>query len=312
MPTTHDGKKLNKPFILQRRVKGNPFIIGLLVVVFCGLVWQGAARAESVESISSSILALDSARHKAVDELVNSTLSDQDATDYRDFVAYLNTRIISYCRELEQLGAMTELAGLPCPAASGSGAGLTAGGQGNAELPSAETTAVLAGLGEAKTEAEETATLQDQFLVALGDFDDMLLKEDEQIANRIPSQRETGIGGKNASAADPGTSGTGSEANEAGAAANESGSETTQAEVMVDAEPGLAGTDSRKESVDGVETDQSQSRAGVPEGRRPPPKDDDIVARQLREAAEKETDPELKKKLWEEYWKYKGVTPKGG
>jgi hypothetical protein len=27
----------------------------------------------------------------------------------------------------------------------------------------------------------------------------------------------------------------------------------------------------------------------------------------LREAAEKETDPELKKKLWEEYWKYKGV-----
>lgn len=32
---------------------------------------------------------------------------------------------------------------------------------------------------------------------------------------------------------------------------------------------------------------------------------DDIVARQLREAAEKETDPELKKKLWEEYRKYK-------
>jgi hypothetical protein len=32
---------------------------------------------------------------------------------------------------------------------------------------------------------------------------------------------------------------------------------------------------------------------------------DDVVARQLREAAEKETDPELKKKLWEEYRKYK-------
>jgi hypothetical protein len=35
---------------------------------------------------------------------------------------------------------------------------------------------------------------------------------------------------------------------------------------------------------------------------------DDIVARQLREAAEKETDPELKKKLWEEYYKYKEGT----
>ena len=33
--------------------------------------------------------------------------------------------------------------------------------------------------------------------------------------------------------------------------------------------------------------------------------DDDIVARQLREAAEKETDPELKKKLWKEYENYK-------
>ena len=33
--------------------------------------------------------------------------------------------------------------------------------------------------------------------------------------------------------------------------------------------------------------------------------DDDIVARQLREAAEKETDPELREKLWEEYRRYK-------
>jgi hypothetical protein len=33
--------------------------------------------------------------------------------------------------------------------------------------------------------------------------------------------------------------------------------------------------------------------------------DDDIVARQLREAAENETDPELKEKLWQEYEEYK-------
>jgi hypothetical protein len=41
-------------------------------------------------------------------------------------------------------------------------------------------------------------------------------------------------------------------------------------------------------------------------GDRPPADDDDIVARQLREAAERETDPELKEKLWEEYDRYKG------
>ena len=40
--------------------------------------------------------------------------------------------------------------------------------------------------------------------------------------------------------------------------------------------------------------------ASIPDGR-----DDDIVARQLREAADKEADPVLREKLWEEYRKYK-------
>ena len=37
----------------------------------------------------------------------------------------------------------------------------------------------------------------------------------------------------------------------------------------------------------------------------PDARDDDIIARQLREAAMQETDPELKEKLWDEYRKYK-------
>ena len=39
----------------------------------------------------------------------------------------------------------------------------------------------------------------------------------------------------------------------------------------------------------------------------PDARDDDIIARQLREAAMNETDPELKEKLWEEYRRYKGA-----
>jgi hypothetical protein len=46
----------------------------------------------------------------------------------------------------------------------------------------------------------------------------------------------------------------------------------------------------------GTPRDQSDRYAG---------QDDDIVARQLREAAEKETDPALKEKLWQEYEAYK-------
>jgi len=40
--------------------------------------------------------------------------------------------------------------------------------------------------------------------------------------------------------------------------------------------------------------------ADVPDG-----SDDDVVARQIREAAMKETDPELREKLWDEYRRYK-------
>ena len=36
--------------------------------------------------------------------------------------------------------------------------------------------------------------------------------------------------------------------------------------------------------------------------------DDDIVARRIRKAAEQETDPELKDKLWKEYVEYKKNT----
>lgn len=48
------------------------------------------------------------------------------------------------------------------------------------------------------------------------------------------------------------------------------------------------------------------SMEGEPEVDTPPEaRDDDIISRQLREAAEQETDPELKKRLWEEYRRYK-------
>jgi len=42
--------------------------------------------------------------------------------------------------------------------------------------------------------------------------------------------------------------------------------------------------------------------ADIPDGN-----DDDVVARQLREAAMREPDPALREKLWDEYRKYKGI-----
>jgi hypothetical protein len=44
-----------------------------------------------------------------------------------------------------------------------------------------------------------------------------------------------------------------------------------------------------------------------PPGDIPAGNDDDVVARQLREAAMREADPEVRDKLWNEYRKYKGI-----
>ena len=53
----------------------------------------------------------------------------------------------------------------------------------------------------------------------------------------------------------------------------------------------------------------AQGSGGKGGGNTPPGvgsgENDDLVARQLREAAEKETDPELREKLWKEYIDYK-------
>jgi hypothetical protein len=65
------------------------------------------------------------------------------------------------------------------------------------------------------------------------------------------------------------------------------------------------GSDGNREEEDrGIESSSdSKDIAGKNEGEYGR-EDEDIVARQLREAAENETDPELKKKLWEEYEEY--------
>lgn len=88
------------------------------------------------------------------------------------------------------------------------------------------------------------------------------------------------------------------------------------AEERKEAEKENGTLDTGKENESGESRDDStltvrnKSREGTKgsthhPGNRYDPKDDDIVARQLREAAERETDPELKKKLWKEYEQYK-------
>jgi hypothetical protein len=74
-------------------------------------------------------------------------------------------------------------------------------------------------------------------------------------------------------------------------------------------------TDSRSPRSGDLKSDKSAGAAGNASGNGavateiPDGNDDDVIARRLRKAAEQETDPELKDKLWKEYVEYKKNTP---
>ncbi|MXY14598.1 MAG: hypothetical protein F4Y53_02780 [Proteobacteria bacterium] len=62
----------------------------------------------------------------------------------------------------------------------------------------------------------------------------------------------------------------------------------------------------RSSSKEGAEESKNQgAHSAPPPADIPSGDDDDVVARQLREAAQKERDPMLRDKLWDEYRKYK-------
>jgi hypothetical protein len=61
------------------------------------------------------------------------------------------------------------------------------------------------------------------------------------------------------------------------------------------------GGSGRKGDFEHTASNSANVPADIPDG-----SDDDVVARQIREAAMKEKDPELREKLWDEYRKYTG------
>ena len=152
-------------------------------------------------------------------------------------------------------------------------------------------------------ELDEVTALDRRLNDSLSEFDEMLLKEMGEIrarsANRIRELTEEA-----AAAAkrleDKGVDVSSSaEETSSDEQAKKASSEREREEGMSD------------EKVTASESRDDRSRSGekTTYGKQAePPRDsdqDDIVARQLREAAEQETDPELKKKLWKEYEDYK-------
>ena len=196
--------------------------------------------------------------------------------------------------------------GLPgIPGLPGSGDGSQAGSdngagnsRGSATLPGANggwgddnglpgtvagNTAGAGGYGGPLSREEQVAVLDAELEGSIGDFDSMIL--DEQNAQRDAAR----------------------EAGPAGAVQTASASDT--------GDEGEFGRGMRGPSSIGGGMGGPTSGAGIPQNtaKYPPPgdipngNDDDVVARQLREAAMREPDPEVRERLWNEYRKYKGI-----
>ncbi len=157
-------------------------------------------------------------------------------------------------------------------------------------------------------EAGELGTLDRELSASLSEFDQMLLKEMDEIRSKSESRMST-LAQEAASAAQRigeqgeeagGTSGepASSEGGEKGGQKGSEGESGGSYENVPTTDGPVAGGSSAGGSASGQ---QAKRPSGSDQ-------DDDIVARQLREAAEKETDPELKKKLWKEYEDYKKST----
>lgn len=153
------------------------------------------------------------------------------------------------------------------------------------------------GTGGPLTPAEQVAILDARLEQGTGEFDSMILEEQQE-------QRRTAREQTSSNQSESGQSGTGGSSGAPGGA-GEGG--------MADA-GGYGGGGGY--STGGGMGGAGGSGGDVPQNtaKYPPPKDipsgsdDDVVARQLREAAMREPDPAVREKLWDEYRKYKGIS----
>jgi hypothetical protein len=179
------------------------------------------------------------------------------------------------------------------------------GGGSPATPPSGAPSAAMA----PERDSGELDSLDRKLSDSLSEFDQMLLKEMDEIRAKSESRMST-LAQEAASAAGKigeGGEETGTSSAEGG---SEAGAEAGGEKGSKEARQGESGG-----SYENVPTTDGPVAGGSSSGgptsgqqaQRPAgsDQDDDIVARQLREAAEKETDPELKKKLWKEYEDYK-------
>jgi hypothetical protein len=173
------------------------------------------------------------------------------------------------------------------------GAGRQGGGTAAGGYPAGNFPAGSGGGSGTLTDAEQVAILDEQLNRGTGEFDDLILEEREVLRRTAKGNAQAG----DEQAADSGAGGY-------------SGGGTGGFQVPPMAGGGGGGQGGPLPNPRSGDYDQDipeQVAVYAPPADIPDGTDDDVVARQLREAAMREPDPKLREKLWDEYRKYKGI-----
>ena len=176
----------------------------------------------------------------------------------------------------------------------GAGAGASAGGTGAAPASGTD--------GPGQTSDERRAAIDKQLNDSLGSFDAELRTEQQRVAQERDARRATaGSAATEGQSADKGADAGGSAA-----------TETPTGDADKAGGTHRRGEGSKRRDTSGDLKSEKASRKpddnagnGATAREIPDGSDDDVIARRLRQAAEQETDPELKEKLWQEYIDYK-------
>ena len=143
-----------------------------------------------------------------------------------------------------------------------------------------------------ETAAERQARLEGTLEESVGDFDEVLAEEQREISTvGRNTEGYGGSGGSSGGGVGLGKQGGGSGAGSGGGSGSGESANTSEGNA-----PGSS------PSVAGMSEEERKAR--TPEDI-PDLVSEDIVAKQLREAALAEEDPALRERLWEEYRKYK-------
>ena len=152
---------------------------------------------------------------------------------------------------------------------------------------------VLSGTGSGKTSqdtgamtaAERAAVLDERLRKGYEAFDGFILSERERAQNESNAAGSVAIGGASGGAG---------------------GSPADQPQTLEDAVTPAGVSQSMPTSSSGAPSSPPPENFPPPEDI-PGGRDDDVVARQLREAATSEPDPVLREALWDEYRNYTGI-----